>query len=51
MGLTEGPRLMGTGLGYIDVHLLAAALLDGIPLWTLDIPLKKAAAKLGRAFP
>ncbi|MCX6559173.1 MAG: type II toxin-antitoxin system VapC family toxin [Candidatus Aminicenantes bacterium] len=51
MRLIEGRRLMGIGLGLIDVHLLAAALLDGIPVWTLDIPLKKAAAKLGLAFP
>jgi hypothetical protein len=51
MRLIESHRLMGTGLGLIDVHLLAAALLDGIPVWTLDIPLKKAAARLGLAFP
>jgi predicted nucleic acid-binding protein len=47
MHLIETRRLMGTGLGFIDVHLLAAALLDGIALWTMDVPLKKAAAKLG----
>jgi predicted nucleic acid-binding protein len=28
--------LMGKGLGYIDMHLLAAALLDDLSLWTLD---------------
>jgi predicted nucleic acid-binding protein len=44
-------RLMGQGLGYIDVHLLAAALLTGAPLWTLDKKLREAAAKLGVAFP
>ncbi len=49
--LIESRRLMGTGLGFVDVHLLAAALLDGIPLWTLDLPLMKAAAKLGVGFP
>jgi hypothetical protein len=51
MSLIESRRLMGTGLGFIDVHLLAAALLDGIPIWTQDIPLKKAASKLGLNFP
>jgi len=51
MNLIEGHRLMGTGLGFIDVHLLAAARLDGIPIWTQDIPLKKAAAKLSVGFP
>lgn len=42
----ETHHLMGIGLGYIDVHLLASALLSGISLWTHDIPLKKAARKL-----
>jgi predicted nucleic acid-binding protein len=29
-------KLMGKGLGYIDIHLLMAALLTRIPLWTID---------------
>jgi predicted nucleic acid-binding protein len=29
-------RLMGKGLGYVDMHLLATALLTRVPLWTLD---------------
>jgi len=29
-------KLMGKGLGYIDIHLLMSALLTGIPLWTID---------------
>lgn len=45
--LIEDEKLMGTGLGYIDVHLLAAALLTGASLWTLDKGLSAAAAKLG----
>ena len=32
----EDHRLMGLGLGYVDVHLLAAARLTGVPLWTDD---------------
>lgn len=40
-------HLMGMGLGYIDMHLLASALLTGIFLWTQDNQLKKAARKLG----
>jgi len=40
-------HLMGMGLGYIDMHLLASALLTGISLWTLDNHLKKAARELG----
>ena len=38
--------LMGKGLGYIDVHLLASAVLSGLPLWTLDKKLEKAAEEL-----
>ncbi|MEW5745572.1 MAG: type II toxin-antitoxin system VapC family toxin [Nitrospirota bacterium] len=39
-------RLMGKGLGYIDMHLLASALLTGIPLWTFDKRLSEIAAAL-----
>ncbi|MFZ5998042.1 MAG: type II toxin-antitoxin system VapC family toxin [Nitrospirota bacterium] len=39
--------LMGKGLGYIDVHLIASALLTGIPLWTLDKRLHETSSKLG----
>jgi len=49
--LIERQRLMEIGLGFIDVHLLAAALLEGIPIWTQDAPLLKAAVKLGVLFP
>lgn len=43
-------RLMGKGLGYIDVHLLASAYLTRIPLWTLDKRLDHAAALLGMQY-
>jgi predicted nucleic acid-binding protein len=43
----ERNKLMGLGLGYIDVHLLAAtALSAGARLWTRDKQLAVAAAKL-----
>ena len=32
----EDHKLMGKGLGYIDIHLLMSALLTRIPLWTTD---------------
>jgi len=32
----ERNRLMGKGMGYVDVHLLTSALLTGLSLWTLD---------------
>jgi predicted nucleic acid-binding protein len=42
----ENHGLMGMGLGYVDVHLLAAALLTGVPFWTNDRTLKHAATRL-----
>lgn len=42
----EHNRLMGKGLGYVDVHLLASAVLTGVPLWTLDGKLQQSSAKL-----
>ena len=46
MKLIETRSLIGKGLGYIDVHLLASARLTGVPLWTLDGKLGEAASKL-----
>jgi predicted nucleic acid-binding protein len=46
LAFVEGRALWGKGLGYVDVHLLAAALLGGVPLWTLDKQLDKTAAGL-----
>tara|TARA_B100000315_G_scaffold228943_1_gene238146 strand:+ start:10981 stop:11340 length:360 start_codon:yes stop_codon:yes gene_type:complete len=42
----ESKRLFGKGLGFVDVHLLASALLTKVLLWTADKPLQRAAAKL-----
>ena len=46
LAFIEAHDLMGKGLGYIDVHLLAAAILSGVPLWTLDRQLDRTAAQL-----
>ena len=47
----ETRALMGRGIGYIDVHLLAAAALAGTArLWTRDRRLAQLAAELGLAF-
>jgi predicted nucleic acid-binding protein len=43
----ENHQLMGKGLGYIDAHLIAAAVLTDVPLWTLDKPLDKIIKKIG----
>jgi hypothetical protein len=34
-------RLFGKGIGWIDAHLLTAALLSSVALWTLDQRLAK----------
>jgi predicted nucleic acid-binding protein len=49
LALIETHHLAGTGLGWVDMHLLASALLSRQPLWTLDKPLERAARKLGVA--
>jgi predicted nucleic acid-binding protein len=45
--LVEGRRLWGRGLGWVDVHLLAAAIVGEASLWTADRRLADAAADLG----
>jgi predicted nucleic acid-binding protein len=45
--LVNDRRLMGTGLGWIDMHLLAAAIIADLPFWTLDKRLAAAAHDLG----
>lgn len=48
MAMVESRRLMGRGLGYVDVHLLASSLLTrDTRLWTRDKRL--AAVASGRA--
>jgi hypothetical protein len=46
----EKYRLMGNGLGLIDIHLMAAAFLSETPLWTLDKRLKRESVRLGIAY-
>jgi predicted nucleic acid-binding protein len=36
LAFLESHRLMGRGLGWVDVHLLASARLAKLPFWTLD---------------
>jgi len=48
--LIEEESLHGTGIGYIDSHLLASTrLTNGGTLWTRDLRLASAAARLGLA--
>ena len=46
----EHNQMMGKGLGLVDVHLIAAAMLAGIPLWTQDKKLKQACSRLNIDF-
>lgn len=46
----ENNQLMGKGLGYIDIHLIASAVLSGVAIWTLDKKLDEVSAKLGLGF-
>lgn len=39
----ESHDLMGKGLGYVDVHLLASCMLADLPVWTLDKKLERVA--------
>ena len=50
LGFIDAQRLMGRGLGWVDTHLLASALLSQTPLWTLDKRLAARAAALRIAF-
>lgn len=47
--LVDLHRLFGTGLGWIDIHLLASAKLSQQPLWTADRRLRAAARRIGLA--
>jgi len=46
LSFIENKRLMGKGIGYVDVQLIASALLTGIPFWTLDKKLEQVADSL-----
>lgn len=49
LSLIEAEQLFGLGIGYVDAHLLAAALLTGAGLWTRDKRLTAAGTRLGLA--
>jgi predicted nucleic acid-binding protein len=46
MAMLEQRGLSGGGLGWVDVHLLTAASLNSVRLWTLDKALRRAAERL-----
>ena len=49
LGLVTGHDLAGSGIGWVDAHLLASALIGGTTIWTLDRPLSAVGRRLGAA--
>ena len=50
MQMIEGGRLFGTGLSWVDAHLLTATLVSGgLALWTRDRRLNDAARRFGKS--
>jgi predicted nucleic acid-binding protein len=47
MEMIEARSLRGAGIGWVDAHLLASALVSDCQLWTLDSTLGRAARSLG----
>jgi predicted nucleic acid-binding protein len=45
--LIDKHRISGKGVGYLDMHLLAAAALGNLKIWTRDKRLGEIAALLG----
>lgn len=50
LAFIEAHDLAGSGIGYVDAHLLAASRLSLARLWTRDKRLASVAEKLGLAF-
>ncbi len=51
LGLVVNRQLSGRGIGWVDAHLLASALVSRCRLWTFDRALAAAAEDLGVATP
>ena len=49
LSMIENSRLYGRGLGYVDMHLLAATRLSNALIWTRDRRLAAIADELGIA--
>lgn len=49
-GFIAQNRLAGSGVGFVDVHLMAAAQSAGARIWTRDARMASHAAALGLAF-
>ena len=47
LSLVEEKRLAGLGIGWVDAHLLASAMLSDAGVWTRDGGMARAALRLG----
>jgi predicted nucleic acid-binding protein len=50
VAFVQARRFHGRGLGWIDAHLLASALVGRVQIWTADGPLRVVADELGIAY-
>jgi predicted nucleic acid-binding protein len=48
--LVRARRLFGRGVGWVDVHLIGAALVGGFPVWTADSRFVAVARELRLAY-
>ena len=46
----EAEQLMGRGIGYIDMQILASAKINHLPIWTRDKRMAQAAADLKMSY-
>jgi len=47
VAFVRGRRLQGRGAGWIDIHLLASAVVENLQLWTADKSCEALAVELG----
>jgi hypothetical protein len=50
LNFIENKNLMGRGLGYVDMQILASAIIGNVVLWTLDRRLHEASTELGISY-
>ncbi|HEX21628.1 MAG TPA: type II toxin-antitoxin system VapC family toxin [Actinobacteria bacterium] len=50
MQFMENYKLMGRGIGYVDIYLLASSALTSVPIWTYDKKLDGVAKKFDLSF-
>ena len=50
LAFIDEQHLHGSGIGFIDAHILWASVNEAHVLWTRDAPLRRIAVRLGIAF-